>query len=448
MILERPKPAYTCVQVHTFVGVTLYIVNALRATLPFCLDSGPRLPYCARHMSDRRRFLMVAAALLVLLLPSCGRPNANWAVDYLFLNAYRPTWDGGATKAPSGYRILAGDVHCHIWPPDSPLHVTRGLAETMALAEEEHLDFVVLTPHIGARFFVDETTRQNVLHALSKLEQDVMPYREKGTLFFVGFEYTDHSYGHLGAAFGPLQKVLDEVSGASARKNPSAFFEAYVAHGGMLFLNHPLVTPLDSFIAIARADLSWRPLTKKGPFPQEIAAADRLAYGFEAFNLTATDMRDGWLLGDSKVTLQRTLLRIDQEIIARQKRLIPVGGSDSHGGYLRATMFVLAKTKSAEAVQEALRSGRVCVRDPAACTFEARTRNGSWEPVGSSFQHVDHLEVRAGSNDVDVLVNGNIARSGVAGHPMMIRLNPSHCSVVRARVGEGYSAPMYANCGF
>src|SRR5207302_1447252 len=119
--------------------------------------------------------------------------------------------------------------------------------------------------------------------------------------------YTDHQYGHIGVAFADLETVLAEVSTTESQAHPERFFEAWVAHGGTLVVNHPMVTPLDSIVAIARADLSWRPWTAKGPFPAEIRAVDRLAQGFEAYNVPATTLRDPLLVGRPDVTLLATL---------------------------------------------------------------------------------------------------------------------------------------------
>src|SRR3954468_5618283 len=74
---------------------------------------------------------------------------------------------GGAplTAAPEPYQLLSGDFHCHVSPPDWNQEANRNRAGTVTLAKEEHLDFVVLTPHVGARFFLDEDARRDELDA-------------------------------------------------------------------------------------------------------------------------------------------------------------------------------------------------------------------------------------------------------------------------------------------
>jgi hypothetical protein len=368
-------------------------------------------------------------------------------VDALLSSAHRPS-RVAPQASTSKYHILAGDLHCHVAPPDGSFHVSRNLEETIALARSEQLDFVVLTPHVGARFFLDAESREWTASELTRLEHEVSRLAPADILFLVGFEYTDFDYGHLGGAFGNFNEVLAGVPVEQAQKNPGSFFESYVARGGLLFINHPLVTPLDYNFEMARVDLSWRPLTGPAPYPSEIAAAHRLALGYEAFNLTVFELRDRFLLSDPHATLRHTLSRLDQEIQLQRRRLIPIGGSDSHSDHLRAATFVLAERKSPDAIRQALRAGRVCVRDPAACTFEAREAGGTWMPIGSSFHNVDQLEVRAQGDDVHVIANGSLVYHGSAEKTVRVRVDKRKCALVRVQVDDGYSAPIYANCAF
>ncbi len=81
--------------------------------------------------------------------------------------------------------------------------------------------------------------------------------------------------------------------------------------------------------------------TAEGPFPPEIEALHRLAQGFEAFNLTTTELRDRFLLRDRMLSIRSTLARLDREILAQKRPMFSVGGSDSHGHSLRATTFIV-----------------------------------------------------------------------------------------------------------
>src|SRR5215813_7486463 len=97
-----------------------------------------------------------AAWIAALVTSGCrsGGGVEHYAVDAVMSSAYRPpkpTELARADKAP--YLVLGGDFHCHVTPPDDPGHVSRTLAETVALAKKEGVDFVVLTPHVPARFY-------------------------------------------------------------------------------------------------------------------------------------------------------------------------------------------------------------------------------------------------------------------------------------------------------
>ncbi len=221
-----------------------------------------------------------------------------------------------------------------------------------------------------------------------------------------------------------------------------------MAGGGLVVVNHPLVTPFDSMFSIARADLSWRPWTTAGPFPPEIEAANRLAQGFEAYNLTAAHMRDRYLSAPGPGTTQATLARIDQEILSQQRRLVPIGGSDSHEDHLRATTFVLASARTTEDIRQAVLAGRVCVRDPRACSLRARTPGSAWQPLGAAFLNAPAIQVKARGEKIRVLVNGREAATPRSDEVAVLALDPTACSVIRADIDGGFSAPIYANCAF
>jgi hypothetical protein len=394
--------------------------------------------------------------LAAVLVSGCARPLSHHLLDAAMASAYRPAPaappipavladpDEGARR----YRVLGGDLHCHVLPPDHPSHVSRGLPETVDLARAEGLDFVVLTPHIPSLFFQSEDTREEVLAVLADLERHVPAPRAGDPLFIVGFEYTDYQYGHVGGGFADLGRVLAEVPAREALTHPARFFEAYVAAGGLLVVNHPLLGPMNSIFAQARWDLSWRPFTEPGPYPEEIAGADRVAQAFEAYNLAVSELRDRVLLGDRRLSLEATLSRLDQEIVRRGRPMVPVGGSDSHSGHLRATTFVLAEEQTPAAIRDAIAAGRVCVRDPSACSFAVRPPGGPWQPPGASLHDVDMVEVKARGALVRFLVNGREVAPQEPSATVFVPLQRGRCTVIRARVDEGYAAPAYANCPF
>jgi len=401
--------------------------------------------------------MLVGASALFATAASCRHA----AMDLAMTSAYRPadvhrvsftdTGPGvaGADEVSAGFQILAGDFHCHVSPPDWDQEANRDLAETVVLARQEHLDFVVLTPHVGARFFLSEIYRREELAALADLRDEIARLGPGAPLLIAGFEYTDHQQGHLGFSFGDLDLLLARLSVERLAQRPQDFVSGWVASGGLLVVNHPLVTPLDSMFEIGRVDLSWRPWTnKEGPFPPEIEAANRLAQGIEAYNLTAAHMRDRYLSVPGPGTTEATLARIDQEILSEQRRLVPIGGSDSHEDHLRATTFVLASARTTEAIRQAVLAGRVCVRDPRACSLRARTPKSAWQPLGAAFLNAPTVEVKARGEHIRVLVNGQLAATPRSGEVAALSLDPQVCSVIRAEIDGGAGAPIYANCPF
>jgi hypothetical protein len=382
------------------------------------------------------RWFLASVALF-----GCSR---HAAIDFAMGSAYRPESRPIVTlDAPM--QVVAGDMHCHVAPPDDASDVTRALPRTAALAKAEGIDFVVLTPHVWSRFYLDPKLRDVVQKGQRDLRAAIaVEEKRTGVVFVPGMEYTDHAYGHVGVAFGDLDATLADVP---ADAPPEKFFERWVAHGGLLTIHHPLVTPIASSpVAMGKADLSWRRFTNEGPFPAEIDAVTRLAQGFEVFNLAATHLRDRYLLLDGEVTIRATLDRLDREVRAQGRRIAALGGSDSHEDHLRAATFVLARARTAAAIREAILAGRTCVRDGAACTLVARKPKGAIAHVGDAIEGADTLEVAAQADDVEIFLDGTAVASPEGERFATVKV-PSHCSVLRARVGKGWSSPIYVNCG-
>jgi hypothetical protein len=160
------------------------------------------------------------------------------------------------------------------------------------------------------------------------------------------------------------------------------------------------------------------------------------------FNLTATHLRDRYLVGDGEHTIARTMARLDREILAQHRALTPVGGSDSHSEHLRGATYVLAESRTGRGIRDAIAAGRTCVRDPDACSLEARGA-GEWSPVGSHLP-AGKLEVRAHGDDIEIFANGKTLARPQSGESFSIEAKG--CTVIRARVGKGYSAPIYSGC--
>lgn len=379
--------------------------------------------------------------LLAVFAAGCSRSQM---VDRAMSSAPRPAAPAPPAPRRSPYQLLAGDMHCHVLPPDSETHVTRDLATTVALAKQEKLDFVVLTPHVPARFFADAEKRRWVVETQRALRERVSAWGSDVVLV-PGMEYTDHRYGHVGVAFADLDAVLAETPlGAS----PEKFFERWVARGGVLTINHPVLKPLPGApFAILRADLSWRGFERGRSVPPEIAWVTTHAQSIETFNLSVTHLRDQFIVGDVERSLREASSLTDRASRDQHRKIAAVGGSDSHGDYLRGTTWVLATARTPDGIRDAIANARTCVRGPEACSFEARAAASSdrWQPVGTAFLAEGAIEVRAFGGPVRILVNGAIAARAQDGEVVRVPVSDG-CTLVRAVVGPSWSSPIYVNC--
>lgn len=372
------------------------------------------------------------------------------------------------------YRILAGDTHCHVMPPDADYHVSRSLSDTIRLAVAEHLDFVILTPHVPGRFFMSLEKRawveatQQVLRAEIESHAEVSEHflEDAGPKLLVipGMEYTDHQYGHVGLAFADVSQVLDALPVDAAIEHPARFFELWAKRGGVTIINHPVLRPIPSApLEDLRADLSWRgfrhadELDKAGPaLPPEISWLTNHAPAVETENLSISHSRDHLFLDDTDHTFREGTHLVDREARWQRRRISPVGGSDSHGQWLRPTVWILATEASARGVREAIVAGRTCLRGPAACRLEVRGRDAAFHAVGASVESLapgGGVDVRIATDSeerrstVRYYVNGAVRAMGFAGELVHVRTIPGHCSVVRAEVDDGsMSAPTYVDC--
>lgn len=387
------------------------------------------------------------------MLITCGCTR-DAVIDTLMTSAYRPA-SGPVTLTPlaateAGEHLLAGDLHCHVSPPDADWDVSRGVEETIALARAEHLDFVVLTPHVPGRFWMDPRALAFVREGQRELEQAISAANADDLVLVPGFEYTDHEYGHVGMAFAELDDALARVDAASLAAHPEQFVDAWVAAGGTIVVNHPLITPIDAPVAMARADLSWRPWSAPGEtLPPEVARMSELAIGWEAYNLTASHLRDRYLLRDGDASIVATFAMLDREVARRRGRMTPTGGSDSHGNHLRATTFVLANGRSASALREGLVGGRVCVRSSEACALRVRAPGSRWVGVGEAIEGASEIEldVPEAMREATFYVHGRPVRPNGEVGTLRLDVRTDRCIPVRAVVGESFSAPVYVNCG-
>ncbi len=378
-----------------------------------------------------------------------GATMEQAAVDLAMVEAPRPPpgWRGSVVP-PAPWLLLAGDLHCHINPPDWSDHVARHLPETIQLARDEQLDFISLVPHVFSNLYEDREAPLRLAAALADLQARVDARPPDDLILDVGIEYVDPT-GHFGMVFGDVRAALLAAPFDVDQAHPGAFIDVFADRGGLLVVNHPLLTPIRAPVPLASLDISWQPFTGRPPFQPAIAIVDARAEGFEAANLFVREVRDRFLLGDSDDSTRRVIERLDREILPRRRRMTPVGGSDSHSFHLRPMTFVLAERRSREAIRDAIRAGRTCVLQPASCTFEVRPEGSeAFSPVGSSVEAVSRVEARASGEAVAIYRNGERVAAPASGEVVSIDVPPGQCSVLRATVDGGYSAPVYVNCPF
>ena len=383
-------------------------------------------------------------ALLALAAPGCTKSQL---VDIAMSGA--PHVPSATGMRVGGRLVLAGDMHCHVLPPDAPYHVSRDLAGTIELAKQEGLDFVILTPHVPGRFFMDGEIRSWVLETQQALRARLAALRPD-LVVIPGFEYTDHHHGHVSVSFADLANVLHGFETAEAQAHPERFFERWVAQGGLITINHPVNRALENApFAELRWDMSWRAFAGRDT-PPEITWITEHAQAVETFNVSVTHLRDQFLVGEEDRSLREAAHLVDRVSRAQHRRIAAVGGSDSHGRWLRATTFVLASERSAAAVREAIAAARTCVRGPEACSLQARPRDHGeegWRGVGDSFTtEAESLEARASGGEVTYVVNGAIVARATSGQIVSLPIPAGRCAVVRAIVGRSWSSGMYVNC--
>lgn len=395
------------------------------------------------------------AATLALALVGCTK---NDAVDFLMRSAPRAEAPPTSPTRVGDRLLLAGDLHCHVLPPDAPYHVSRELPATVELATRERLDFVVLTPHVPARFFADPAERRWVVRTQRELRARLAATRrpEGAPLFVPGFEYTDHRYGHVGGGFGDVEATLADLdrAGTDLEARPEAFFERWVARGGLLVVNHPVQLPMrDGPVLALRYDMSFRALLGL-PAPPEMRWVAEHAQAYETFNASISFLRDLAFYGDEARSTRGASHLLDVAARARGAAGVPLaaaGGTDSHGHWLRATTWVLARARTEEAIRDAITEGRTCVGGPEACTLQARPAGDTaapWRGVGEELPAgLEAIEVRAaGASPTALVVDGAVVRTILPTEEVRIAVRKDRCTLLRAVQGPSWSSHVRVGC--
>lgn len=398
------------------------------------------------------RWRAPGALLLIAVLGTAGCSRYVWLDAALWPLSLPEA--ASAVDVEPGFVLLGGDLHCHVSPPDHPEHVVRALEDTLVDAQEAGLDFLVLTPHVWDGFELEGPRRRAEAGHLRDLRARARAQAPPGLMVDVGMEYSTR-FGHLGLSFADVDVVLDDVSPGQAALDRAAFVRAWKERGGFVVVNHPLLEPLDVPVPAADWDLSFRPWTRPGQHPAHLVEVGGLAQGWEAYNVIVDELRDRFLQLDAGTSSRAVLARLDKEVVTTGRRMTPVGGSDSHSDDLRPTTWVLAKERSLEGVREALLAGRVCIREPGACSLRARPvreRGGAavadkeWALPGATLA-AGPVEVRATGDDIALVLDGVTVSEPESGEVVRIEPPASGCHTVRARVDGGDSGPIYVGCG-
>jgi hypothetical protein len=392
-----------------------------------------------------RRALAAVAVLVVLALAAAGGCSHHDVLDAALWPMRAPDATDASGPPSDDWLLLAGDLHCHVAPPDHPRHVDRSLEDTLEAAHEAGLDFIALTPHVWSGFEIDEGERRAARAAWRDLERRVAERKPEELMVTVGLEYSSR-YGHFGMAFGDLATTLDAVSVSRARHDRSAFFDAWQEQGGVLIINHPLLLPLNLPIPSTEWDLSFKPWTKPGQAPAFIERAGRKADAVEAYNVIVDELRDRFLQWNAAQSRGEVMATLDERIVRDGRPYTPVGGSDSHSSDLRPTMFVLARERSLVGVREAIGAGRVCVGHPDACSLRVRReRDTRWLPPGSALE-AGPIVARAMADDAELLVDGEVVATPDAGEEVRLDLGRDRCQVLRLRFDDGASGQIRVGC--
>jgi hypothetical protein len=91
------------------------------------------------------------------------------------------------------------------------------------------------------------------------------------------------------------------------------------------------------------------------------------------------------------------------------------------------------------------------VRSAGACSLEVRAvanAPGPWVSVGGAIRSDGVVEVRARGQRIVIDRDGAPAAMPASGKVERVDVPPGRCSLIRAEVDDGYSAPVYVNCDF
>ncbi len=299
-------------------------------------------------------------------------------------------------------KLWAGDAGYHL--PEGDLKGSLDLPRIIETIQKSGLDFVFFTPAVKSRFYEDQSNLESTVQKWREARQFLETIPDPKPLFLPGLEYVDKNNGSVSLLFLDLPLLLADLKAQNFRQSPQLFFYSSKAFGALLSINTPYSTPVklpvDAPDRFTSVDRSWRLWTETGrepkSFPPEVQAADELAYGLEAYSIPVSVWRDHYGLDNPLHSVHLVLKKLDDEILRRKRRMVPLAGSDSRNGrHLHPTMFVAAPSRTAQALREGFLRGRVCIRSPEPCGLRVYVDDeGLPHGVGESVRAKQRVEVR------------------------------------------------------
>ncbi len=399
-----------------------------------------------------QRRTLGALAALALVSASCTTMQS-----YIGRNAAHkpPAASTVQPVTPAGtptLKLWAGDANFQL--PEGDFKASLDLPKILSTIKKSGLDFVFFTPSVKSRFYDDQNGLDSTVQRWREIRQFLETIPEPRPLFLPGLQVVDKAHGNVSLLFLDLSTMVQDLKASNFRQSPPLFYYSAKAFGALLFIDTPFATPVkvpvdgpDRYTSI---DRSWRPITDGTrdikSFPPEIQAADELAFGLEAYSIPVSIWRDQYGLDNPLHSIVMSMQRMDDEILRRKRRMVPIAGSDSRQGkHLHPTMYIAAPSRTPQALREGMLRGRVCIRSPEPCGVRVYVDDeGLPQGVGASVKAKQRVELRW-QGEGEVYRNGQSygAFDGRATVPA-----ESGCSVLRLVVDNGYSGPIYVNCPF
>jgi hypothetical protein len=263
---------------------------------------------------------------------------------------------------PPERQWFAGDVHMHVSPPDDPDDVQMSPAQIAAAARDNHLDFVVLTPHLWPGRWA-KPNRERFQREWRQLAAAAQA--ERGVTLIPGVEWSTGD-GHF-TVTGTDIAALDRDD----------FLAAAHAAGAFISVNHPFAVPTRiGHIRASHFDMSYRVWTTGAKGFTRIDGVEVWNVPLGLANLIS---RPGGRTGE-----ERAWTEANRVVHAEHRPLSAVAGTDNHMRNVTATTWVLATDTSPAAILAALRAGATCVGGTDAGSLKIRGDGRDWKRIGEA----------------------------------------------------------------